>query len=126
MDEVPMKADRKKGSGKTPGQMKQTYFWPIYGAEDEVAFTWSSSHAMQHAKTQLAEFQGVLLTDGYAAYKRAVAQLNTLQVGITHAHCWAHARRPFENALAMAPQAAARIVSAPSRLASRVFLMAPT
>jgi hypothetical protein len=38
MDEVPMKAGRKKN-----GKMQQTYFWPIDGEQDEVAFTWSSS-----------------------------------------------------------------------------------
>jgi transposase len=38
MDEVPMKAGRKQ-----KGKMKQTYFWPIDGEQDEVAFTWSTS-----------------------------------------------------------------------------------
>ena len=38
MDEVPMKAGRKSKAGRSPGQMKQTYFWPIYGEDDEVAF----------------------------------------------------------------------------------------
>ncbi|WP_220783868.1 IS66 family transposase, partial [Shewanella sairae] len=36
MDEVPMKEGL-----KSKGKMKQTYFWPIYGEEDEIAFTWS-------------------------------------------------------------------------------------
>jgi hypothetical protein len=30
--------------------MKQTYFWPIYGDQHEVAFTWRASRGMQHAK----------------------------------------------------------------------------
>ena len=30
--------------------MKQTYYWPIYGEEDEVAFIWSESRGMMHAK----------------------------------------------------------------------------
>ncbi|MFD1592659.1 IS66 family transposase, partial [Alteromonas oceani] len=29
MDEVPIKAGRTKGAGRKPGQMKQTYFWPM-------------------------------------------------------------------------------------------------
>ena len=40
MDEVPIKAGRTKGAGWKPGHMKQTYFWPLYGDSDEVAFTW--------------------------------------------------------------------------------------
>ena len=28
---------------KSKGKMQQTYYWPLYGEEDEVAFTWSTS-----------------------------------------------------------------------------------
>jgi hypothetical protein len=52
--------------------MKQTYFWPLYGDSDEVAFTWSHSRGMLHAKAQLQGFTGTLLTDGYAAYTKTV------------------------------------------------------
>ena len=106
MDEVPMKAGLKKGAGRQPGQMKQTYFWPIYGEQDEVAFTWSPGRGMQHAKNQLANFSGTLLTDGYAAYSKAVNQLNEQERQIIHANCWAHTRRTFEKALKMEPEAA--------------------
>jgi transposase len=98
MDEVPIKAGRKKGAGRQPGQMKQTYFWPIYGDNDEVAFTWSQSRGMAHAKTQLTGFNGTLLTDGYAAYTKTVEQLNHKEQHIVHAACWAHMRRAFEKA----------------------------
>ena len=50
MDEVPIKAGRKKGAGRKPGQMKQTYFWPMYGDQDEVAFTWNQSRGMPMQK----------------------------------------------------------------------------
>ena len=100
MDEVPMKAGR-KGKGK----MQQTYFWPIYGEDDEVAFTWSRSRGHQHAVDQLSDFEGTLLTDGYAAYDKAIAQLNLHDAEIVHATCWAHSRRAFEKALKMEPDA---------------------
>ena len=58
MDEVPMKAGR-----KSKGKMRQTYFWPIYGEGDEIAFTWSRSRGHQHAVNQLTDFSGTLLTD---------------------------------------------------------------
>lgn len=105
MDEVPIKAGRKKGAGRTPGQMKQTYFWPMYGEQDEVAFTWSDSRGMAHAKVQLNDFNGILLTDGYTAYSKIVEQLNSKDNSITHAACWAHMRRYFERALDSEPHA---------------------
>jgi len=104
MDEVPIKAGRKKGGGRTPGQMKQTYFWPMYGDQDEVAFTWSQSRGMAHAKTQLKDFSGTLLTDGYVAYSKTVEQLNQQEQKIVHATCWAHMRRAFEKALDSEPE----------------------
>lgn len=98
MDEVPIKAGR-----KSKGKMKQTYFWPMYGDNDEIAFTWSENRGTAHAIKKLNGFEGVLLTDGYAAYTKAVAQLNKAGQIITHATCWAHARRYFEKSLTMEP-----------------------
>ena len=93
MDEVPIKAGRTKGAGRKPGHMKQTYFWPLYGDSDEVAFTWSNSRGMLHAQAQLQDFTGTLLTDGYAAYTKTVEQLNQYEQQIVHAACWVHMRR---------------------------------
>ena len=101
MDEVPIKAGR-----KSKGKMQQTYFWPIYGEADEVAFTWSKNRGAQHATAHLKTFSGTLLTDGYAAYPKAVKQLNQEDKKITHATCWAHTRRYFEKALGMEPNKA--------------------
>ena len=42
MDETPMKAGRQSSTRRKHNTMKQTYFWPIYGEQDEVAFSWSS------------------------------------------------------------------------------------
>ena len=108
MDEVPIKAGVKKGAGRIPGQMKQTYFWPMYGEQDEVAFTWSSGRAMAHAIEQLNGFVGILLTDGYRAYTQAVARLNVQEVTVVHANCWAHCRRTFEKALIYEPEGRSR------------------
>ena len=47
MDEVPMKAVH-----KAKWKMKQTYFLPIYGGDDEVAFTWLQNRVIQHSKAQ--------------------------------------------------------------------------
>jgi transposase len=101
MDEVPIKAGR-----KSKGKMKQTYFWPMFGDKDEIAFTWSNSRGFLHAQNQLEGFTGTLLTDGYAAYSKTVAKLNEKEDTVTHATCWVHARRYFDRALLIEPVAA--------------------
>lgn len=109
MDETPMKAGRQtstRRTSKTHNTMKQTYFWPIYGEQNEVAFTWSSSRGKQHAMKQLSGFNGTLLTDGYAVYSQVIDTLNNQGQHITHAACWAHTRRYFEKALDYHPKEA--------------------
>lgn len=101
MDEVPIKVGR-----KSKGKMKQTYYWPIYGEQDEIAFTWSQNRGFLHAKNQLTGFNGTLLTDGYTAYTKTVNQLNEQNQNVTHASCWAHCRRYFEKSLKMEPELA--------------------
>jgi len=92
MDETPIKASRKPKTKGKPGQMKQGYFWPIYGEQNEVVFTYSSTRAMNHVTDTLKDFtKGTLLTDGYAAYERFANQ----QKNISHATCWSHGRRKF-------------------------------
>lgn len=87
MDETPIRAGRDK-----PGKMNRGYFWPIYGEKDEVAFPFSASRGKALVVETLAQFGGTLLTDGYEVYKRYVETVN----GLTHALCWSHARRKFE------------------------------
>lgn len=86
MDEVPIKAGR-----ASPGKMKTTYFWPIYGERDEICFTHSPGRSGEHVRDMLGlspPGDAVLLSDGYAVYASYARQ-----VGLTHAQCWAHARR---------------------------------
>jgi hypothetical protein len=98
MDETPVKAGRDK-----PGKLKTAYFWPVYGDQDEVCFSFSASRSMQHLTHQLSTFSGTLVTDGYGAYAR-YCQKNT---DLTHAQCWVHSRRYFEWAQDAEPQASA-------------------
>lgn len=96
MDETPIKAG-KQGSG----QMKTGYFWPVYGEHDEVCFPFSTSRAHPMVANTLGLTRRpdtVLLSDGYAAYQRYAQH-----TGVTHAQCWAHARREFFEAQATDP-----------------------
>ena len=101
MDETPIKVGRK---GR--GQMQQAYFWPLYGQDDEICFTFSRSRGKGHIERTLKDrFHGVLLTDGYAAYETYAAG----RPRVTHAQCWSHMRRGFERALGTDPAAAAAL-----------------
>lgn len=98
MDETPIKAGK-----KSKGKMNTGYFWPMYGDQEEVAFTYSSSRGKQHVLGILKDFEGTLLSDGYSAYARYAEQKES----VTHAQCWVHTRRYFEKAKDIDPVASA-------------------
>lgn len=89
MDEVPIKAGVQK-----KGKMRQAYLWPIYGEDDEIVFRYAPSRAHRHVQDWLKDFSGTLLSDGYEAY--AAYARNNKQ--LSHAQCWSHTRRKFEQA----------------------------
>ena len=103
MDETPIKAGR-----AAAGRMKATYFWPVYGENDEVCFPHFASRRHEHVREVLGQLGSdtVLLSDGYAAYA-----CYAMQTGVTHAQCWAHARRMFFEAQDAEPQAAAEALA---------------
>ena len=98
MDETPIKAGRQK-----KGKMRQGYFWPIHGDDDEIVFHYASTREHRHVQAFLGSFSGTLLSDGYEAYA-AYARHNGQ---VTHAQCWAHCRRGFEQATESEPAASA-------------------
>ena len=95
MDETPIKAGRDK-----PGKMHQSYFWPIYGDKGEIVFLYSTSHSQQVVSEALGEYSGVLITDGYKVYENYAEQFKK----VTHAQCWAHTRRKFDEAKEFEPE----------------------
>ena len=97
MDETPVKAGVKE-----PGRMRQGYFWPIYGEDDEIVFPFAPTREHRHVEAFLGEFRGTLASDGYEAYARYAAK----RAGVRHAQCWAHARRGFEQARDGEPESA--------------------
>jgi len=96
MDETPTKAGRKK-----KGKMRQAYFWPIYGEDDEIVFHYAPSREHRHVETFLGDYRGTLLSDGYDAYAAYVRR----HPGATLAQCWSHCRRGFDKAQNSEPQA---------------------
>lgn len=105
MDETPTKAGKSK---KKRGKMHQGYYWPIYGDQDEVVFTYSDSRARRVIEAILNDsFSGTLLSDGYSAYASYVAKAE----GIEHAQCWVHTRRQFFEAQDDEPELAAEMLA---------------
>ncbi len=68
-----------------------SYMWVLVSGDLEktkgVIFNYSSSRAEKVAKNLLNNYKGILITDGYSGY-------NNIE-DVTHAECWAHARRYF-------------------------------
>src|SRR5690606_14325552 len=92
-----------KAGREQKGKLKQGYFWPIFGDQQEICFTFSSSRAQKHLFDSLGKFNGTILSDGYSAYANfAKANDNT-----RHAQCWVHTRRKFEEALQSDPTGSA-------------------
>ena len=89
-----------------PGKLKAAYFWLVYGELDEVGFPFFESRRIEPVEQALGLTpveRGVLLTDGYTAYKHY-----TKKIGLTHAQCWAHTRRKLFEAQDVEPVTAAR------------------
>lgn len=103
MDETPIKAGREK-----PGKMRQAWFWPLYGEDDEVVFHYAATRSHECVPRFLGSgFAGTLISDGYKAYARYAGRHPT----VTHAGCWAHCRRHFEQAAEAEPQAVAEALA---------------
>ena len=86
-DETVMQCNKEPGRKAT----SNSYMWVICSGELEkkrgVVFNYRTSRSAETAKELLKGFKGILVTDGYSSY-------NNIE-GITHAECWAHARRYF-------------------------------
>lgn len=82
---------------KEPGKAAQSksYMWVYRSAEDcaepVVLFDYQPGRGQEYPQTMLAGYDGMLMTDGYAAWR-------TLD-GPTHFGCLAHARRMFMDAM---------------------------
>ncbi|MGV0034786.1 MAG: IS66 family transposase [Candidatus Azotimanducaceae bacterium WSBS_2022_MAG_OTU7] len=102
MNETPIKAEPTKNK-KGKGVMKQAWFWPLMGDQDEISFIDSAGRGRTHIERVLDDwFGGTLVSDGYVAYSSYVAKYAAKYAAkneqITHANCWVHGRRRFAEA----------------------------
>jgi len=93
-DETPVDVQVRQGHGKN----HHAYLWLHGRPGGTVVFDFRMGRGRDGPKQFLEQFDGILLTDGYAAYD---------QIGgprMVHAACWAHTRRLFFETLQLNPQ----------------------
>jgi transposase len=93
-DETPVDVQTREGRGKN----HQAYLWQYSRPGGTVVFDFRLGRGRDGPKRFLGQFEGILQTDGYAAYD---------QIGgprMVHAACWAHARRQFFEAVQLSPR----------------------
>jgi transposase len=90
-----------------PGRSKTWYVWALT-RPDAVIYRLRGSRSAATAAEVLGTYQGVVMCDGYAAYRALAKRGATERAGptITLVHCWAHVRRQYREAEPHYPQAA--------------------
>jgi transposase len=92
-DETPVDVQMQEGRGRN----HQAYLWQYGTPGGAVAFDFRLGRGRDGPKQFLQRFEGILQTDGYAAYDQVGG------VGVVHAACWAHSRRKFVEAARLNP-----------------------
>src|ERR1700677_4312795 len=80
------------------GENHQAYLWQYGKPGGETVFDFCLGRGREGPRKFLGEWEGILQTDGYAAYN---------DIGgpkLVHVGCWAHARRKFVDAVKVNPQ----------------------
>ncbi len=98
-DETPVPVQMHDGRGEN----HQAYLWQYGKPGGETVFDFCLGRGREGPRKFLGQWEGILQTDGYAAYH---------DIGgpkLVHVGCWAHARRKFVDAVKVHPQDAAAI-----------------
>ena len=108
-DETPVDVQAHDRRGKN----HQSYLWQYGSPGGSVVFDFRMGRDREGPAHFLVNFEGILQTDGYAAYDRGVGGPK-----MVHAACWSHARRYFVDAIKLNTQDAgsARIVELMDKL----------
>jgi transposase len=98
-DETPVPVQMHDGRGEN----HQAYLWQYGKPGGETVFDFCLGRGRESPRQFLGKWEGILQTDGYAAYD---------DIGgpkLAHVGCWAHARRKFVDAVKVNPQDAAAV-----------------
>lgn len=91
--------------GKDEGEATRWQVWAV-ATPRAIVYQIRDSRSAAAAEAVLRGFKGVIMCDGYAAYK-TLANNNP---ELTLAHCWAHVRREFVEIAAVAPEETTEIL----------------
>jgi hypothetical protein len=80
------------------GSDHQAYLWQYGKPGGETVFEFQMGRGREGPQKFLGEWEGILQTDGYQAYK-GIGGAKLVHVG-----CWAHARRKFVDAVKVSPK----------------------
>jgi transposase len=85
--------------GDEPGKSSQGYLFGYAGDAEHrfLSYDFRSNRSREGPREVLADYRGVLQTDGYSAYESLTTEFSDR---LTPAGCWMHARRNFDEALA--------------------------
>jgi transposase len=102
-DETPVAVQMHDGRGKN----HTAYLWQYSRPGGSAVFDFRTGRGREGPKSFLGDYEGILQTDGYAAYD------STGGPKMVHAGCWAHARRKLFDALKLNPddRVATRLVA---------------
>jgi transposase len=102
-DETPVPVQMSDGRGRN----HQAFLWQYGKPGGNVVFDFRMGRGREGPVQFLGRYEGILQTDGYAAYGRVGGS------GMVHAACWAHARRKVFDAVKLNPEdrMAAQLVS---------------
>jgi transposase len=98
-DETPVPVQMHEGRGKN----HQAYLWQYGRPGGTVVFDFRLGRGRDGPKQFLAQFEGILQSDGYVAYEHVGGPK------LVHACCWSHARRGFLEAAQLNPQDAVAV-----------------
>ena len=93
-DETPVGVQPESVRGKN----HQAYLWQYSRPAGAVVFDFRMGREREGPRRFLGNFEGILQSDGYAAYDHVGGP------NIVHAACWAHARRKFFQAVELNPK----------------------
>ena len=91
LDETPIRY-----LGQTPGKSSKGYLWVCHAPRGDTVFHWAAGRGYDHLQRWLPDdFDCIIQTDEYKPYDKLATDFAVP----AHAHCWAHVRRRFYQAL---------------------------
>ena len=110
MDETHLKVQTGEKDSQGNGKTSTHQLWVLLGRDRcgdtmGVSFTHEDTRSTDAAERLMKGVQGLILTDRYTGYEGALERLHKAseaagqKLEVVHAHCWAHVRRKFNEAL---------------------------